>query len=137
MSANRDAPELAVGAVCVRDGRLLLVQRRRAPGAGSWAVPGGRVEAGETPAAAAARELEEETGLHGRVEGLCGVAERHVDGHHFVILNHWVDVGGQDAVAGDDAAAVTWADRTTLEAIALVPELLVFLADHGVLARLR
>lgn len=137
MGANRGAPELAVGAVCVRDGRLLLVQRRRAPGAGSWAVPGGRVEAGESLAGAVTRELEEETGLHGRVTGLCGVAERHLDGRHFVILNHWVDVGGHDAVAGDDAAAVTWADRTALDAIALVPGLHVFLADHGVLARLR
>lgn len=38
---------------------LLLVQRTD----GSWALPGGRVEAGETPAEAASRELIEETGF--------------------------------------------------------------------------
>lgn len=56
-------------AVPVRDGKLLVA--RRPPGAhleGAWEFPGGKVEAGEDPAGAARRELEEETGL--RVERL-------------------------------------------------------------------
>lgn len=48
-----------------RDGRVLLLQR--SPGMewmpGRWNLPGGHVEAGETSAQAAARELFEETGL--------------------------------------------------------------------------
>lgn len=130
------APVVAVGAVCVRDGALLLVQRGRGTAVGLWAVPGGRVEAGETLASAVLRELAEETGLRGRVTGLCGLAERRVEGHHFVILNHWVEVAAGDPVAGDDAAAVRWVGRDDLETVALVPGLLPFLAEHGVLARL-
>ena len=42
------------------DRYVLLIRRRDGQG---WAVPGGKVEAGESPAAAAARELQEETGL--------------------------------------------------------------------------
>lgn len=137
MGANAGPPEVAVGAVCVRDGRLLLVRRGRGAGVGLWAVPGGRVEPGESLSAAVARELAEETGLVGSVAGLCGVAERHIDGHHYVIVNHWVDVGTGDAVAGDDAAAVTWANRADLDTIGLVPELLAFLEEHDVLERLR
>ncbi|WP_327048958.1 NUDIX domain-containing protein [Microbispora sp. NBC_01189] len=44
------------------DGRRWLVMVERGDGHG-WAVPGGCVESGEEPAAAAVRELEEETGL--------------------------------------------------------------------------
>ncbi len=53
----------AVSAACVRDGRILLVLRGRAPAKDLYAFPGGRMEAGETPAAAMRRELMEETGL--------------------------------------------------------------------------
>ncbi len=53
----------------VEDERTLLIRKKRGLGAGKVNAPGGRVEAGETPAAGAARELWEEVGL--RAEGLC------------------------------------------------------------------
>lgn len=136
MRANAPRPEVAVGAICVRDGHLLLVQRGRRPGAGRWAVPGGRVEAGESLAAAVLRELAEETGLQGRVAGLCGVAERSGAGYHYVIINHWVDVADGEGVAADDATAVAWVTRRELEALDVVPRLIEFLGAHGVLKRL-
>lgn len=131
---RRNVPQVAIGAVCVRDGRLLLVRRGRGPAVGRWAVPGGRVEAGEELAAAVQRELAEETGLRGRVGALCGIAERIGDDHHFVILDYWVEAPHGEAQAGDDADAVTWATRDDLDALDLVDGLLEFLDDHGVLA---
>ena len=69
----RAHPEVAVGAIVVHDGCLLLVQRGRGAGAGKWAPPGGRVEFGETLVDAVVREVREETGHRGprrRARGL-------------------------------------------------------------------
>jgi ADP-ribose pyrophosphatase YjhB (NUDIX family) len=71
-----DRPRTYVGAyaLCVRDGRILLA--RLVPGgpdAGRWTLPGGGLTWGEDPAAAALRELAEETGLTGAITGVAGV----------------------------------------------------------------
>jgi 8-oxo-dGTP diphosphatase len=58
-----DRPRVAVGALVLHGGRLLVVERAKAPGEGVWALPGGSVELGETMADAAEREVREETSL--------------------------------------------------------------------------
>ena len=58
-----DKPQVAVGAIVINDGRVLLVKRSQPPSKGLWAIPGGRVELGETLKQAAEREIIEETGL--------------------------------------------------------------------------
>ena len=54
-----------VSAVVVRDGRLLLAQRHptRSDFGLLWECPGGKVESGESPERALARELREELGV--------------------------------------------------------------------------
>jgi len=85
-------PELAVSAAIFRDGRVLVVCRAQAPLAGTWTLPGGRVELGETLVEAITREIAEETTLTIRVKGLAGYREIILDealegrGRHFVIL---------------------------------------------------
>lgn len=44
------------------DGRVLLMKRAEKPHVGTWAYPGGKIEAGETPEQAARREVREECG---------------------------------------------------------------------------
>lgn len=127
-------PEVAVGAVAVVRGSLLLVRRGRPPEAGRWSVPGGRVEPGETVAEAVVREVAEETGLAVRCGELVGWAERRGPAYHFVILDFAVEVdGGGAPVAGGDAAAARWVPLAEVASMDLVSGLADFLRRHGVL----
>jgi 8-oxo-dGTP diphosphatase len=60
---------LSAAMVVVSDERLLMVRTDRR----GWEIPGGQVEQGERPAAAAIREVEEESGITAQVDAFCGV----------------------------------------------------------------
>lgn len=112
-------PLLTVDAV-VFDGaeRLLLVRRKYPPFQGQYALPGGFVDCGETVETAVLRELHEETGLHGHIEGLVGVysAPGRDPRHHAVSVAFLVTAPGQQPQAGDDAQAADYvADWRTLD----------------------
>jgi 8-oxo-dGTP diphosphatase len=59
---------LVVAALIEADGKLLVCQRRRTDSFGlMWEFPGGKLEPGETPAEALARELQEELGVDAQI----------------------------------------------------------------------
>lgn len=126
-------PETSVGAVVVRDDSILLIRRGRGPAQGSWSVPGGRVEWGETLQEAVVREVAEETAQAVVCGEYLGYVERISDDAHYVI-HDFVATVVTDAplVAGDDAAEAAWVPLTELTEINLVPGMLEFLADHGI-----
>jgi ADP-ribose pyrophosphatase YjhB (NUDIX family) len=86
------------------DGSVLLVQRARPPYQGRWSLPAGFVDVDEAPAAAAARECLEETGLNVEITHLIEVigGQRQTGGADIVIVYRGVRTGGNLA-AGDDA----------------------------------
>ena len=131
-------PQVAVGAVALQDGSILLVRRGHGPAAGTWSVPGGRVEMGETLHEAVVREVHEETGLHVAVDRFLGWLERiHPEEGkaHFVILDFAVTSLDPNAepVAGDDAAEVAWIPVSDLADYRLSYGLLDFLEESGAL----
>jgi len=69
-----DRPILAVGAVAVKDGRVLLVKRVEEPDRGLWTLPGGAVHPGEELKAAVSREPRQECGIEVAVEEIADLS---------------------------------------------------------------
>jgi 8-oxo-dGTP diphosphatase len=124
-----------VGAVIKDDrGRLLLIKRGHAPGAGLWSLPGGRIEPGETDAEALVREMREETGLVIDPGPLIGTVRRPAaDGAVLDIRDYAATVIGGTLRPGDDAADARWATASELESLPLTEGLVEALTGWGVL----
>lgn len=100
---------------------VLLIQRGKEPRAGSWSIPGGMQELGETVREAGIREVFEETGIDIAIDGLVDVIDVVIeddDGRlrtHYTLIDfhgHWV---GGALRAGDDAADARWVRLTELD----------------------
>jgi len=108
-------------------GYAVLIRRATAPAAGAWSLPGGRPRWGEPLAAAALRELHEETGLGPPAAALLGgrdamfaATDAIYASHHYVVTHALALVaaaggaggGGPPSLpalaAGDDAADAVW-----------------------------
>lgn len=108
MSVERPVP--CVGVVCLRGGKVLLIRRGKEPRKGEWSIPGGRMELGETTAAAALRELREETGVEAELLSLLDVIDHISDHGHAVLIDFAARWRGGEPVAGDDAAEACFVD---------------------------
>ncbi len=74
MTDSKDTyqPRVGCGAAIVRDGEILLIQRKRAPEAGAWGLPGGKIDWLEAIEDAVRRETLEELGIAlGELQLLC------------------------------------------------------------------
>ena len=113
----------AGGVIVDGENRALLVRRAVVPALGLWDIPGGFLEAGESPEAGAVRELREETGLDIKIVSLLGVfmdtyGTPRPDGWVIHTLNfHYLcrAVGGVLAPA-DDASEARWFSTNALPA---------------------
>ena len=90
-------PKVGVGVIARKpDGSLLMMQRAGSHGAGTWSVPGGHLERGETVAECAARELLEETGIDVAIDDVreldCWTLTEMGDAGAYVTLYAAVDV---------------------------------------------
>jgi acetyl-CoA carboxylase carboxyl transferase subunit beta len=112
---------------------VLLVQRGHEPERGRWTVPGGRLEEGESPAAAAVREVREETGLDVEVhEELWSLVKPVDDRHDYEIHDFRATVVGGVLRPGDDAPDARWFTPAELADLPLTEDLLAWLQRAGV-----
>jgi 8-oxo-dGTP diphosphatase len=112
-------PKVAAAVLVERDGAVLLVQRANDPFKGLWTLPAGFVNADEDPAAAAARECLEESGLTVQITGIIAIrfGREHPRGSDFIIIYRGQVVGGE-VCAGDDASDAAWFERGKLPGLA-------------------
>src|SRR5262245_51008128 len=122
-------PFLAVSAAIVRDGKLLVVRRARAPAHGLYTLPGGVVEVGETLTEAVAREVLEETGmtvepvaLAGFREAVARDAQDRVE-RHFVILCFASRWRAGEPVLNEELDEARWIDPAELAGLKTTPGL--------------
>jgi len=106
--------------VIVRDDDAVLLIERATPPVGVWALPGGHPEYDEAPDIAAARELEEETGLRcapGDLDLLTVVHDDH-DGTPYLMVTYTVDCAATTGTLrpGEEATDVRfWAVERVLD----------------------
>lgn len=117
-----DQPLVGVGAVIVKNRAVLLVRRGHDPGRGHWAMPGGRLQLGETLAQAARREALEETGIEiepGEVLDVSDLIQRDEAGrvrYHYVLVDLLARYVSGEPRPGSDALDVRWVDAGDLNA---------------------
>lgn len=71
-----DSPGVGCGIVFIRDGHILLLQRKKSPETGAWGIPGGKIDFLETAEQAIRREALEETGPEAGDIKLLGLSEQ-------------------------------------------------------------
>lgn len=100
---------IGVGAVVLRGNRILLVKRGHSPCKDYWAIPGGRIEFGESLYKAAIRELYEETRIRAKPVGIIWIDEilpnEYMDSkEHYLLIDILVEpLDDSKPVPGSDA----------------------------------
>jgi ADP-ribose pyrophosphatase YjhB (NUDIX family) len=120
-------PLLGVGAVVLKDGHVLLIERGQEPLKGWWTLPGGLVEVGERLECAIRREVLEETGLEVRPVDTAAIFERimpDVEGnteYHYVIVDYLCELAGGTLQPASDVSDAQWVPLDRLEHVHMAP----------------
>jgi 8-oxo-dGTP diphosphatase len=111
-------PFVGVGCIVLREGKLLLVRDRRGNQPGTWSTPGGHLDPGEMPAACAARETLEETGVRISNVQFVGITNDIFEssGRHYVTIWMRGEPDASEAIVADaeEILEVGWFPPTDL-----------------------
>jgi len=132
-----ESPIIGVGGVVLLDDQVLLAKRAREPGKGTWTLPGGMVELGESLEEALKREIMEELSLSIRIRGLVKLVDKIVRDqeqrirYHYVIADYWAYPLSGKVRPGSDISDARYVPLKDVHALGLQPEVVetILLAD--------
>lgn len=105
-------PYVGVGVIVRHDDQVLLMKRQNSHGHGTWSMPGGHLEYGESPQECAIREVEEEVGILVSNPTFCTITNDifQEEGKHYVTI--WIEaeyVSGEARInSAREMSAVGW-----------------------------
>jgi ADP-ribose pyrophosphatase len=132
-----DSPKVGVGAIVLKDDKVLLIRRGVAPSKGMWAVPGGLLKLGETLQEGVERETLEETGVTVKAKQpvyTFDFLEKDDNGcfrFHYVIVDLLAEYVCGKAKAADDALEARWVSAEMLESLPMPRNMLRALESVG------
>ncbi|MBX3159639.1 MAG: (deoxy)nucleoside triphosphate pyrophosphohydrolase [Deltaproteobacteria bacterium] len=128
---SRDRKLVVAGLIVGGDGRILITQRRADQALPlQWEFPGGKVEPGEAPVAALARELREEIGVRVDVGRIWDVLFHAYPAFDLVMLVYACRVGDGEVPRAVEVADLAWVPYGELGAWDILP------ADRPLVERL-
>lgn len=117
MRSDSDPTVRVVGAAILEADRCLVAQRGATmAGAGKWEFPGGKIEPGETAAAALVREIGEELGLVVEVDERLGQSEVRAEGRRLT-LEVFTARRVRGAPVAREHAALRWVTAAELDGL--------------------
>ena len=119
-----------VAAVIKNEDKIFATQRGYGDFKGGWEFPGGKIEEGETPQQALAREIKEELDTTIRVGDLIDTVEYDYPTFHLSMKCYWCEIESGELVLKEHEAA-RWLDKENLNSVEWLP------ADLGLVEKIR
>lgn len=130
---SQQIPRVGIAVFVLKDGKFIMGKRKGAHGEGTWSVPGGHLEFGETIEEGAQREVREETGLEIgdiKIEGVTNdIFEE--EGKHYItiwITSQWKQ-GEPHIKEPDKLLDLRWYNFDTLPEELFLPWRQLFVSD--------
>lgn len=111
-------PRGTATAVTIRGGKLLMMKRNQEPFIGTWDLPGGFMNAGETPEQTMRREIKEELGTDSALDFIGWFPGNHIwKGQEYAILSHvfLAELKGEITLDTQENSDYAWRDVQTLD----------------------
>jgi ADP-ribose pyrophosphatase YjhB (NUDIX family) len=124
---------IGVGAIVVKDGKILLVKRAHNPGKGYWTNPGGYIEQWESIEETIIREVEEESGIKAKVQSIVAIRDLPNRVHNLYVAFAMDYISGNprpDGLESDDAGFYSLEEIESMN-VAGFTKWLIQIAFHG------
>ncbi|QMV43047.1 NUDIX hydrolase [Cohnella cholangitidis] len=112
---------IGVGALVVKEDKMLLVRRAQDPGKGYWTNPGGYIEQLEPIEETIVREVREECGVESTIKGIVALRDQPRSIHNLYVAFEMDYVGGEPTPDGVEVDAAGFFGMEEMEAMNVAP----------------